>query len=160
MKKITLLAAVLFSAVSFAQNSAEGTATVNAEIVEPISITSSGTLDFGDIAQSATAGDVQLTAGNVASYTNSEMEIAGTTTAVPTFTVSIPSGLSYAVSIPDVTLNDGGSNTMTLTDFTTTLTSMTGATAESFDLGGTLKVGASQATGSYSGTVKVTVSYE
>lgn len=160
MKKITLLAAVLFSAVSFAQNSAEGTATVNAEIVEPISITSSGTLDFGAIAQSASAGDVQLTAGNVVSYTNSEMEIAGTTTAVPTFTVTIPDGLSYAVSIPDVTLNDGASNTMTLTDFTTTLPLMTTATAGSFDLGGTLKVGASQATGSYSGTVKVTVSYE
>ncbi len=160
MKKITLLATFLLSAIGFSQNSAEGTATVNAEIVEPISITSSGVLDFGQIAQSASTGDVVLTTGNVVSYTNSEMEIAGTTTSIPTFEVSVPSGLTYSVSIPDVTLNDGGSNEMTLTDFTTTLTSLTGATASAFDLGATLKVGASQATGAYTGTVKVTVSYE
>ncbi|MAM18222.1 MAG: DUF4402 domain-containing protein [Christiangramia sp.] len=159
MKKITLLAGLLFTGIGFSQSSAEGSATVNAEIVEPISITSSGTLDFGEIAQDASAGDVTLTATNSVSYTNSNMEVAGTTTTVPTFSVSVPSGLTYAVSIPDVTLTSG-TNNMTLTDFTTSLPASTGASATSFTVGGTLKVGATQATGSYTGDVKVTVSYE
>ena len=152
---------MLFAATGLAQSSASGTATVNAEIVSPITITSTGSLDFGKIAQDPVAGDVTVDAeGLNRTFDNTDMEISTSTFTVPTFTVSRANGMNYGVVTTGDDLDNGSGDIMTLTNITTSLTSNSGQTAESFTVGGTLQVGSNQATGTYAGEVTVTVTYE
>ena len=161
MKTFTFLLLSMLCLNSYAQSSASGTATVNAEIVSPISITSSGSLDFGKIAQDGTAGDVIIDAeGSSRTFDNTNMEISTSTFSVPTFAVSRASGMTYGVTTAGDVLENAGGDTMTLSNITTSLTSTSGLADASFTVGGTLEVGANQATGTYNGEVTVTVTYE
>ncbi|MCM8570148.1 DUF4402 domain-containing protein [Gramella jeungdoensis] len=161
MKNFTFLLLAFFTANCFAQSSASGTATVNAEIVSPISITSSGSLNFGKIAQDATAGNVIIdAAGTSRTFDNSNMEISTSTFTVPTFTVTRATGMRYGVTTSGDVLQTAGGDTMTLNNITTSLSSTSGLADSSFTVGGTLQVGANQATGTYTGDVTVTVTYE
>lgn len=163
MKKITLLALLVITGASFAQTSADGTADVNAEIVQPISITSTGTLDFGSFSTPATgSGTVILNPSDDSrNFSVTNMELTSLNTfGFPVFTVSKDADATYgvAVNVTDIPQESGGS-TMALTDLTTSINN-TGNTASSFKVGGTLTVPSTQAVGVYTGKVTVTVSYE
>ncbi|MDI1245578.1 MAG: DUF4402 domain-containing protein [Rhodoferax sp.] len=77
------------------------------------------------------------------------------------FTVSGTSGLTYAVTFLDGTLNGSNGGTMTLNAFTcsASCTGTFGATASNVSVGGNLVVGSGQAAGSYTGSYTVTVVY-
>ncbi len=161
MKKITFILFALIVGTGFAQESAIGQATVNAVIVSPISIESSGVLDFAKIARTTAGGYITLSPTGVPTFEDSEMEIVSNTYTVPTFTVSAEEGETYKVVTAGGVLN--GTTTgdeITLRDITTSLSGNTGNSDTSFTVGGTIDVGATQGSGSYSGQLSVTVSYE
>ncbi len=164
MKKITFVLFALIAGTTFAQNSDNGSATVNAEIVNPITITSAGVLDFGRIASTATAGDVTVTPDNTRTIPEDMVVPGNKTTTVPTFTVTKEDGITYSVVTGGTTLKlEGGGEdaaTIDIKDITTSLESDSGQTATTFTVGGTLAIGVEQAAGNYVGEVSVTVSYE
>lgn len=163
MKKIALLTLLAITGVSFAQTSADGTADVNAEIVQPISISTEGSLDFGSFSTPETgSGTVVLNPTDGSrNFSVTNMELTSLTTfGFPVFTVSKDADATYgvAVNVTETPKETGGS-TMTLNQLTTNITA-TGNTASSFKVGGTLTVPSTQAVGVYTGKVTVTVSYE
>lgn len=161
MKKITFVLFALIAGTTFAQNSATGSATVNAEIVNPIKITSAGVLDFGRIASTTTAGDVIVTPANARTIPSDMVVPGNTVTTVPTFTVTKETGITYGVVTASEALKLADSEaTITIKDIKTSLEADSGQTAETFTVGGTLVIGAEQPVGEYLGKVSVTVSYE
>ena len=161
MKKITFILLALISGVSFAQSSDAATAVVNAEIVSPISITSSGVLDFAKLARTTEGGTVVLSPLNVVTFSDTDMEIASNSYSVPTFSVTAEEGQTYKVVAEGGELQSGTDGPkMLLDEITTSLEGDTGNSASDFTVGGRLNVSASQPSGDYTGEVKVTVSYE
>ena len=163
MKKITLLACLFITGINFAQTSADGTADVNAEIVKPISITSTGTLDFGTFTTPETGtGTVTIDpTDDSRSFSVTDMELSSLSTiGLPVFTVSKDTDATYGVTlaVTDAPEETGGSS-LTLDNLSTNINE-TGNTASTFKVGGTLSVPATQAEGIYTGKVTVTVTYE
>lgn len=163
MKKIILIALLAVTGNSFAQTSVDGTADVNAEIVKPISITSSGKLDFGSFTTPETGSGVVTInpADDSRNFSATDMEITSLSTfGLPVFTVSKDADATYGVTVAvtDAPEETGGS-TMTLDQLTTNINA-SGNTASSFKVGGRLTVPSTQAVGIYTGKVTVTVSYE
>jgi hypothetical protein len=164
MKKITFILFALFSGTTFAQDNA--TATVNAEIVTPIIITSDGSaLNFGSIV-AAEGGKVRVNTAGTRTFSNTNMEvITATTTTAATFDVTAADTYSYSISIPSIDLIDVDSNLMPVS-FTQDLEGETDGTAtgsgvpQTLLVGGLLTVAAAQPANKYEGTVKVTVVYE
>jgi len=160
MKKITFILFAFIGGTTFAQ-SADGTATVNAEIVSPITISnSSSNLDFGNIATPDADTDIVVsTAGSRTAVTG--VTIPGGTVSAAIFTVNAANNYGYTISIPDIDLKLAGE-----TDMPVSFTSSLGGTStgtgadQTLNVGGTLTVGASQGAGAYTGTVTVTVAYE
>jgi len=163
MKNITLLACLFIAGLSFAQTSADGTADVNAEIVKPISITSTGTLDFGTFTTPETGtGTVTIDpTDDSRSFSVTDMELTSLSTiGLPVFTVSKDTDATYGVTlaVTDAPEETGGSS-LTLDNLSTNINE-TGNTAASFKVGGRLNVPSTQTEGIYTGKVTVTVTYE
>ncbi|WP_339648581.1 DUF4402 domain-containing protein [uncultured Salegentibacter sp.] len=160
MKKITFILLALISGTAFAQSNADATATVNAEIVSPIKISSSGALDFGRIASiEESASYVTISANGGVEYGNDDLEIAGNTVTVPTFTVTAQE--SYSIVTAGTDLEGVDESSLTIRDVTTSLgESTSGLSATDFTVGATIDIAADQPSGEYTGNVKVTVSYE
>lgn len=152
----TLALIVLIPAAGMAQTSDSATATANANIVAPITITWAADLDFGDIVADATsAGTVTVDLAGAATAVTVQ-SLGGSAAAA--FTVTGESGMAYDVTAdPTVTLTGTG------VDMTATLNPDCGGCIVGTDdvlVGGELTVGAGQLAGGYSGTFNVTVSYQ
>jgi spore coat protein U-like protein len=165
MKKITFILLALISGTAFAQNTAEGTATVNALIVSPIGVSTSDNIDFGKIVKTEAGGTVVIPTNGGERVISDAMDIASTPATAATFAVTAEENTTYSVSIPQLTIKNTTDETQTMTvDFDHSLNegsnSSTGNTAATFVVGGTLNVGGNQKAGSYTGTATVTVSYE
>jgi len=162
MKKITFILFALIAGTTFAQNSANETATVNAEIVETIGITSAGALNFGKFTTGTTAGTVVIAplATPTRVFTPTNMEIgAFSTFGVPTFTVTKDDNATYSIVLTDTNPTDG-TTSLNLNNLTHSLSSDGGNTATEFTVGGTLNVPSASTPGTYTGEVSVTVTYE
>ncbi|MDT0676954.1 DUF4402 domain-containing protein [Autumnicola musiva] len=161
MKKITFILFALIAGTTFAQSSASGTATVNAEIVSPISITDGTDLDFGRIIGNTAGGTVTVATNGERTADNDDLLAPSTTVQSASFSVKAAEGYTYKVEIPEVNLTGAGDAMPVV--FTSSLGNAnivgTGA-AQTLNVGGALKVNASQAEGNYTGTVEVTVAYE
>ena len=160
MKKITFILLALISGTAFAQNSGSATAVVNAEIVKPITISSTGVLDFGKITPNGSVGQVRLTPANVRTLSAGMIVPGSTTTTVPTFTVVKETGLAYTVVTGSTDLALSGAPAIKLKDITTSLDGSGSYTASEFTVGGTLEIAGDQPAGVYEGQVSITVSYE
>lgn len=159
MKKITFILIALITGTTFAQSS-DGTASVDANIVSPITI-SDGTsnLDFGNIATPDASTDIVVSsAGTRTAVTG--VTIPGGTVSAAAFSVNAADGYNYTISIPTINLTGTGvAMPVTFTHDGGT-TPVGSGSAQTLNVGGTLKVGALQAGGAYTGTVTVTVAYE
>jgi hypothetical protein len=161
MKKLIsfLLVLVAFTAVSYAQVSADATAT--ATIVSPITITKTVDMDFGNVAVSSVAGTVILTPAGTRSTTGGVTLPAttGTVTAAA-FNVTGTPAYTYSIAITGSPLTvTSGANTMTVTAFTSTPASPGTLVAgdNALTVGATLNVGANQASGTYVSGLPFTV---
>ncbi|MGY5847320.1 DUF4402 domain-containing protein [Salegentibacter sp. HM20] len=161
MKKITFILLALISGVSFAQSSADGTATVNAEIVSPILISNAANMDFGRIIGTVDGGTVTIDNDGDRTASNDNLLAPSTTYQAASFNVTAAEDYSYSITIDDIVLEGAGDDMQI--SFTSSLgfenVAGTGA-AEVLNVGGALTVNANQAEGTYSGEVTVTVSYE
>ena len=166
MKKLLVLAFMLFafSASTFAQATASATGT--ATIVAPIGITSTVDMNFGNIAVSG-AGTVILAPAGTRTPTGGITlpAITGTVSAA-SFDVTGNDGYTYTITLPstDYTITRvSGTETMTINTFTSDPSgtgTLTGG-SETVNVGATLNVNAGQVGGTYTNATgfDVTVNY-
>lgn len=165
MKKITLLTALLICAFGIAQNTASGSADVNAILVKPLSLTVETGLDFGTFTKANGAeGTVTVAAGGGRTFSHaSDMQIPGETASSPaTFTVDLDTGEFYSLTLAveeQPKLDGGTTEEMVLSDLTSTI-SADDNQSTSFGVGGKLTIPQTQTPGTYSGKIKVTVAYQ
>lgn len=168
-------AALLFTSNAYAQAAATGTASANATIAKPITITKTADLNFGIIVPNGTGNgsltvtvdtaDTRSIAGNV------DGSLLGGTVSSAAFNVTGRPNATYAITLPAAPFNIIGTNTgatMPVSAFTESTgagggTLTVGATPglgeHSFSVGATLTVGETQAADDYTGTLSVTVAY-
>jgi hypothetical protein len=169
MKTIKLLAAaiVLITLSNKANAQATATATATATIVTPISIAKTVDMNFGNIAVTATGGDVILSPGGNRTKTGGVTlpAVPGTVTAA-TFTVSGQANYVYDITLPSTAVVlSSGANTMNATAFTTDIPAAQGTLSvggtQQIKVGATLTVSAAQAAGTYitGSPFSVTVNY-
>jgi len=173
MKAIKFFAiAILFSGVSV-MSSAQNTATsesVNAaaNIISPLAITNTGSLNFGTLVSMASSytATVGTDANRILSNENAA-KVGGitSTVAVPTFNVTGDSNAKFAITLPvstSLTTNTAGATAMTVDNFghSAGASPQLSSGAASFKVGARLNVGEAQKAGSYTGTFTVTVAYE
>ena len=167
LKFFTLSVAIFaFSTISFGQgNTASDYASVGARIINPITITNTASMEFGNLLETGTEYTVVLGTGGTTTGDNRPTGLAGTIQSAG-FDVTGESGATYTITFPDyVILNNGGTgsgNQMTLNNFTSSKTGDTGTLNsgnDSFTVGASLTVNAEQNSGNYTGTFSVTVNY-
>ena len=167
--KVFATAAVVlaFSNSSFAQASA--TASANATIITPITITKTADMNFGNVAVSATSGGTVVlapagtrTSGGAGGVTLPST--AGTVSAAA-FNVAGQASFTYAITLPSsCSISDGASHSMTVNSFTSTPSStgtLSSTGTQSLTVGATLNVNAAQTANTYTNStgVPVTVNY-
>lgn len=148
--------------IAFAQSSATGQAAGKANILEPITISKTLDLDFGDIISQTALFTVTVTPEGVRSASNATAILTATGQAAA-FTVGGAGSHSFAVTLPStpVTIKNSADDEMTITGFSHNLgatPALSGGTA-SLTVGAVLNVGAAQASGQYTGNFNVTVAY-
>ena len=142
---------------------ATATATVTANIIIAMSLTTQSNIAFGDISTSSTAGSVVL------STTGDRTSVGGTT-----FNSSIPGSpgefsaggeplAAFSVSMPaTVQLTSSSNNSMTVDNFISEPSiagQLDSSGNKSVLVGATLHVGTQQAFGSYTGLMSLNVNY-
>jgi hypothetical protein len=169
MKKL-FISMVVLGAIALMPNRAQAQTTTSAaaNIVAPISLTQTATLDFGTVSVSASTGTCVLTAAGGRSATGGVTLSSATPASHPAaYTVGGQGTLSYAITLPGsaITVTEstsGSSNTMTIDNFTSSKTgnvsSLTGG-ADNFTVGATLNAGASQYAAAYTGSFNISVAY-
>lgn len=173
MKKITFILFALIAGTTFAQVSsgatATGTATVNAEVVSPISITPVTNLDFGRLIGVEDGGVVTVAASSAGTRTSTNDAVLAPTGNSPVaakFNVLAAVDYTYSVTLSstnELTSEAAGAVAMPVTfahNLENTANAGNGATPIELFVGGSLTVNAGQAEGAYVGEVKVTVTYE
>ena len=137
----------------------QATADVTATLLAPISISSSGDMDFGTMVTTGTAGTVTVTPAGARSST--DVDLLGGVPSAASFDVTGEGANTYSITLPSSATLTSGGDTMTIDTFnhdaggTPTLS----GGSDTFNVGATLNVGATQAAGTYSGTFSVTVNY-
>jgi len=165
MKKILILVVLFsgFAVSSFAQGgSATKSATSHANIITPISISGDATMEFGNLAVSASSGTAVLDNANGLGVSGGVSKVGGISPKSAAFTVAGAASTNYSVTLPPSTITLTGSNggTMILWNFTSNCSGNTQAGGiDYFKVGATLNVDGSQVAGSYSGVFDVTVNY-
>ena len=168
-RKVALASAVVLGTFAASQSFAAAVndvATSSATVVEPIAITKTQDMSFGEFS-AGTGGTVVLTTASAASETG-DVVLTGGAASAARFTVTGQTDASFSIGVTD--------NDLTHTDTTTIMTLATvhdldGSTGDSpasgtlalgtqtLYVGGTLTVVANQLPGVYSGTVTATVNY-
>ncbi|MDH5387683.1 MAG: DUF4402 domain-containing protein [Gammaproteobacteria bacterium] len=142
---------------------ATATATVDANIIQAIGMTTNNGLSFGDISAGATSGTVIFTPGGASSATGGTTINSSAPGNPASFNVQGTPNASFSISLPiSVLLTDAASHSMTVDNFTSSPTPsgvLDGSGQQTLFVGATLNVSANQAFGSYSGQMTVTVGY-
>lgn len=164
-----VLAGLVIGGIGLA-NAATQNGNATAEVINPITITESQVLNFGQFAVGTAGGAVIMTDGGAISA-GADIDLLGSSGAQQgTFAISGQANKAIAVTVSGAaTLSDGLAtpNTMGLTASATTPPSVLDASgAATLNVGGVLTVGGNQAPGTYSTTnsggipYTVTVNYQ
>jgi hypothetical protein len=158
-------AGLALATVGIASNASAATATASADaqILTALSVSRTGSLNFGSVAESGSGGTV--TVSTIAAKSCSPGLLCTGTATVPTFTITgAPSApVTVAFALNTIVLNGPSGATMNA-DLTssvgnaTVLDSVTGL--QTFTVGGQLTVAAGQAAGAYQANMNVTVLYQ
>jgi hypothetical protein len=159
-------AGLALATVGIASNASAATASASADavILAPLSVSlQSGSLNFGNVAESGSGGTVTLSTAAVKSCTVGLLCTGSAT--VPTFHILGAPGASVTVAFALNTIPLTGPSSATMNvdltssvGNTTTLDGTTGV--RDFTVGGQLTVAAAQTAGAYTGTMNVTVLYQ
>lgn len=164
MKNNTLRTGLLVTAVATAGafasylQAATVSTTASANILQPISVSKTADLSFGEVYPDGTlAGTVTVDFAGGRTFGGGAS--AGTAPgAAGSFTVTGEAGSTYALTIPAAVSLTGPGTAMNVTLSNNSLGDLTTGT-ETFQVGGALDVGVAQTAGAYSATFDVTVNY-
>lgn len=139
--------------------------TATAKIVRPLTLTSTGSLNFGTIVLNGVTANrtVSLSSANVLTCGGTtELQCSGTTS-VPTYNVrgtnnQVVTIIKTASNLTNA--NDGTTLSMTPTGAATVTLTSAGAPGIDFNIGGSIVIGTATTDGLYSGTVNVQVDYQ
>ena len=155
---VALISAIGMASVANA--AASDTATAEANILSPLTLTADNSLHFGDIAVSG-AGNATVAADGSGITCDPNLYCVGGSSPAD-FTVGGSSGSTVSIAVSNVVDLTGPGVAMTLSGLNADAGAsllLTGATT-GFSVGGTLAVNAGQAAGYYSGSFDVTVEYQ
>jgi hypothetical protein len=140
-------------------------ATVTANVVKPLTLTSLQSLDLGTIALKPgtwSSATVSLTRAGIFSC-NTNLVCTGAPL-VARYKATGTNKQNVTISAPNVTLVNQGNSSKTLTLVVDSQTQVTltssGEPGNNFDIGGSLALSPTTASGTYQGTFNVTVDYQ
>lgn len=174
----TLAVAALASpaAAQVAQESSSATATASARIIEPMAVSKTRDMQFGNFVANSGGTVTVAPASGARTKSGSVVLLAGTAPAAAQFAVTADDagGATYRVVFTKTDLTDG-TNTLEISDIDVTsggvdvlASAGTGGTGTSLvltgdktlDVGATIDIGASDAPGAYAGSITATATYE
>ena len=137
-----------------------------ARIIRPLSLTSTGSLNFGTIVLNGVTANrtVALSSGNVLNCAGGSLELqCSGATSVPTYNVRGTNGqvvtvIKTASNLTNST--DGSTLSMTPSGAASVTLTNSGAPGFDFNIGGSIVIGTATTDGVYSGTVNVQVDYQ
>jgi|GEM_PF-1720288 len=137
-----------------------------ARIIRPLSLTSTGSLNFGTIVLNGVTANrtVALSSGNVLDCGAGTAElVCSGTTSVPSYNVrgtnnQVVTVIKTATNLTNST--DSSTLSMTPTGAATVTLTNSGAPGFDFNIGGTIVIGTATTDGVYSGVVNVQVDYQ
>lgn len=141
-------------------------ASVTANVIKPLTLTSLQNLDLGTITTKLgtwTGATVGISRAGVFSCNSTNLVCTGATQ-VARYNVTGTNKQTVLISAPGVTMTNQSDSTKTLTLVVDSpgqiqLTS-SGASGSNFDLGGSITLSSTTASGTYQGTFNVTVEYQ
>jgi hypothetical protein len=162
--KIAALAAAAFAAVPAVAAPVGGTGappSASARIIRPLTLTATGSLDFGTIVLNGITANRTVTLNDDATITCATELVCAATGLVPTYNVRGTQGQTVNIIKNNSTLtgSNGGSLTLTPVGAASVLMTNSGSPGEDFTIGGSITIGTGTADGVYTGTVDVQVDY-
>ncbi len=133
----------------------------SARIIKPLTLTATGSLDFGTIVMNNVTADRTVTLNDDTSITCDAELVCDPNGTVPIYTVQGTQGQTVNIIKNASTLNgsNGGSLTLTPVGAASVLLTNSGSPGEDFTIGGSIVIGAATLDGVYTGTVDVQVDY-
>jgi hypothetical protein len=162
--KIAALAAAAFAAVPAVAAPVGVTGappSASARIIRPLTLTATGSLDFGTIVLNGITANRTVTLNDDATITCATELVCAATGTVPTYNVRGTQGQTVNIIKNNSTLtgSNGGSLTLTPVGAASVLMTNSGSPGEDFTIGGSITIGTGTADGVYTGTVDVQVDY-
>lgn len=141
------------------------TATAQASVVKPLTLTSLQSMDLGTITLGpGTWGNAKVSLTQTGAFSCGANLICTGAPVVAQFNVAGSKAYTVGISAPDVTLINQSDSTKTLvltlaSPSTITLTN-SGAPGTNFSVGGSITLNSTTADGTYSGTITITADYQ
>ncbi|MEP7315542.1 MAG: DUF4402 domain-containing protein, partial [Sphingomicrobium sp.] len=162
-KIAAVAAAVLTASPAFAAPvSVTGAApSASARIVKPLTLTASGSLNFGTIVMNSVSSNQSVNLAADGTLTCDAQLVCAPTGTVPTYNVAGTQGQTVSIikNTSTLTGSNGGSLTLTPVGAATIVLANSGSPGSDFNIGGSLVIGATTIDGLYTGTVNVQVDY-
>lgn len=133
----------------------------SARIIKPLTLTSTGSLNFGTIVMNNVTADQTVTLAATGGLTCGAQLVCAATGTVPTYNVTGTKGQVVNVIKNTTSLagSNGGSLTLTPVGQDTVTLSNSGAPGNNFAIGGSIVITSTTADGVYTGEVDVQVNY-
>ncbi len=135
--------------------------TANARIIKPLTLTATGSLDFGTIVMNGVTANRTVTLNADTTITCATELVCAANGLVPTYNVRGTQGQTVNIIKNGSTLNGSNGGTLTLTPVgaASVLLTSSGSPGNDFAIGGSITIAPTQADGVYTGTVDVQVDY-
>lgn len=133
----------------------------SARIIKPLTLTATGSLDFGTIVMNGVTANRTVTLNADTTITCATELVCAANGAVPTYNVRGTQGQTVNIikTASTLTGSNGGSLTLTPVGQASVLLTNSGSPGENFAIGGSIVIGAATVDGVYTGTVDVQVDY-
>lgn len=162
--KIAALAAAAFASVPAVAAPVGVTGappSASARIIRPLTLTATGSLNFGTIVLNGITANRTVTLNDDATITCATELVCAATGTVPTYNVRGTQGQTVNIIKNNSTLtgSNGGSLTLTPVGAASVLLTNSGSPGVDFTIGGAITIGTATVDGVYTGTVDVQVDY-
>ncbi|MCL6683848.1 DUF4402 domain-containing protein [Sphingomonas alba] len=162
VKIAAVAAALLGTAPAFAATSVTGAApSATARIIRPLTLTATGSLNFGTIVMNNVTANRTVTVNPDGSITCAVELVCDTTGSFVTYNVTGTNGQTVNIIKNTSTLTGSNSGSLTLTPVGANSVVLTnsGAPGKDFPIGGSIDIAPTTIDGVYTGTVDVQVDY-